>query len=111
MDGKVILSYDDDKIVYRSCEHLHWHEQVYPEEPATNLENIKEDDELDWDDFLKLKYIATITVDGKKLYLVWYLARPTEGGFTVLNGQLPSDKIPWIFFLPPDGSLGMSSEE
>jgi hypothetical protein len=114
LDGKVILKYENGKPFYDSCAHLHWHETKYPEIPEKDPNKVSDDDEIDWDDFLKLRHITRITVNGEKLYLVWYLVRISSNGFPSLDGKLPSDKRNWIFippYVPFDRSIKDDQEK
>jgi hypothetical protein len=91
-DNKTLLSFNDDDVILEDCEHYHWHLEDNDSDITEAIEgNIKEDEEdneveeedgeenadEEWKEVLKRNYIAAVSVEGGKFYLV-HLEKATE---------------------------------
>jgi len=84
-DGKTLLTFNNDDVILEDCEHYHWHLEDNDSDITEAIEgNIKEDEEdneeeeedneenadEEWKEVLKHNYIAAVSVEGGKFYLV-----------------------------------------
>jgi len=85
-DNKTLLTFNNDDVILEDCEHYHWHlgpdegeinkkdergdEEDGEEETEEEDEEGEELDEQDWFEILRQNYIAAVSVEGTKFYLI-----------------------------------------
>ena len=97
-DGKTLLTFQGDDINLQDCEHYRWHlvdndtdisdvinekdnEEEEEEDSKEEEEEDSEDEDVDekWKEVLKRNYIAAVSVEGGKFYLIHLEKAVKEG--------------------------------
>ena len=74
IDDETLLTFNEDDINLKDCQHFHWH--LGPDEKEINKEDEKSEDEEEdseeeeWNEVLVRSYIVAISVEGGKFYLL-----------------------------------------
>lgn len=89
IDDERLLVFQGDNVTLKDCEHFRWH--LGPDEREINKEDEKGEDEevnegeteegseVEWNEVLERNYIAAVSVEGGKFYLIHLEKAVKEG--------------------------------
>jgi len=70
-DNETLLTFNEDDITLKDCQHFRWHGGPDEDEIVENKEDEnEEEDEESWNEVLKQNYIAKVSVGDAAFYLI-----------------------------------------